>query len=207
MRRLLPALAVVALLAAAPAARADGDPASDFLISQRVFLPYDTKIPKQDQNRLTAIAQAAAKKGFPIRVAVIASEYDLGSVTVLWQRPQRYATFLGTELLFVHKGPLLTVMPNGMGFNYPKHDTAAALAQLAKIAVPSGSGGLALAATTAVQRLAAVYGVHVSASADGAAPPASHRNRNDRFVIAAVVAAVLLLGVAARLLLSRRRAA
>ncbi len=206
MRRLLPTLAVVAMLAAAPAARADGDPASDFLISQRVFLPYDTKIPKQDQEQLIAITQAAAKKGFPIRVAVIASEYDLGSVTVLWQQPQRYAKFLGTELLFIRKGPLLTVMPNGMGFNYPKHDTAAAIAQLAKIPVSSGSGGLALAATTAVQRLAAVYGVHVSAPANVAAPPASHRNRNDRIAIAAAVAAILVLGVLARLLLRRRRA-
>jgi hypothetical protein len=207
LRGLLTVLAVVALLAAVPAARADGDPASDFLISQRVFLPYDTKIPKQDQQQLIAITQAAAKKGFPIRVAVIASEYDLGSVTVLWQQPQRYATFLGTELLFIHKGPLLTVMPNGMGFNYPKHDTTAAVARLAAIPVPSGSGGLALAATTAVQRLAAVYGVHVAAPASVTAAPASHRNRNDRIVIAAAAAALLLLGVAARLLLRRRRAA
>ena len=38
--------------------------ASDFLISQRVFLPYDTKIPKQDQEQLIAMARRRRRRAF-----------------------------------------------------------------------------------------------------------------------------------------------
>jgi hypothetical protein len=196
-------LALVAGLCGAPAARADGDPASDFLLSQRIFLPYDTKIPKADQQRLAATVDAAFRAGLRVRVAVIGSEYDLGAVTILWRQPQRYAKFLAKELSFVHKDRLVVVMPNGLGFYWVGHPSAAGQALVARIAVPPGSGGLTQAGETAVRRLAAAKGVTLSP----AAAPASHSNATDRIVIAAVVAALLVAGAAARLLLRRRRSA
>lgn len=201
-RRLL----LVALLAlvAVPVAHADGDPASDYLITQRVFLPYDTKIPQPDQQVLKGIVADAHNKGFPIRVAVIGSDYDLGSVTVLWREPRRYAQFLAEELQFVHKDPLLTVMPNGMGFYWVGHKPAAENATLADIPIGHGGSGLAQAATKAVQQLAAARGLHLT-PVKVAAPKPSHRNRDDRLVIVAAVAVALILGSAARLLLLRRR--
>jgi hypothetical protein len=203
-RRAFVGALLVALLAAAPAL-ADGDPASDYLISQRVFFPYSTTIPRTDQGRLTGIAEGAASKGFPIRVALISSPYDLGSVTVLWRKPRQYAKFLGYELGLVQvHGALLTVMPNGMGFSWGKRNVAPGQALVSGIPVPPGQDGLATAAITAVHRLAASYGVRVSATAT---PSGSHRNRNDRIVLIAAVVAALLFGGVARYLLKAQRPA
>ena len=207
MRRLA-ALAVVLVLAgvAAAAARADGDPASDYLIAQKVFLPFDAKIPKPQQQKLVSVVQAANRQGFPIRVALIWSDYDLGSVTSLWRQPRRYARFLGVELGYYFKGRLLVVMPNGFGFNWPKHGGAAAYATLATVPIQPTPGGLATAAASAVQRLAAQAGVDASAAA-GAGTTASDRNAQDRIVIVVAVLAALLLGGAVRLVVRRRRTA
>ena len=68
--RALAAVAAVALLAA-PIARADGDPASDYLITRQTFLPFDAKIPKAQVDELNGIVADANKKGFKIRVAII----------------------------------------------------------------------------------------------------------------------------------------
>ena len=46
----------------------------------------------------------AKARGYEIRVALIASRYDMGSVGVLYRQPKRYARFLGQELAFVYKG-------------------------------------------------------------------------------------------------------
>ena len=201
-RRLL--LVCLLALVAVPVAHADGDPASDFLITQRVFLPYDTQIPKNDQQVLEGIIADAHRKGYPIRVALIGSNYDLGSVTILWKQPQRYAQFLAEELEFVHKDPLLTVMPNGMGFYWIGHKPTGEKATLADIPITPGGHGLAQAATRAVQQLAAARGLHLT-PLKVAAPKASHRNRDDRLVIIAAVAVALIIGSVARLLMLRRR--
>jgi len=197
-------LIVLLALVAVPVAHADGDPASDYLITQRVFLPYDTQIPKSDQQVLQGIVADAHRKGYPIRVALIGSDYDLGSVTVLWKQPKRYAKFLAEELQFVHKDPLLTVMPNGMGFYWVGHKAAGENETLADIPITPGGHGLAQAATRGVQQLAAARGLHLT-PVKVAAPKPSHRNRDDRLVIIAAVAVALVVGSVARLLMLRRR--
>jgi len=65
----------------ATAARADGDPASDVLATQSVFLPQDAGIPIAQQGQLTSLLWASSSSGYPIRVAIIATKSDLGSVT------------------------------------------------------------------------------------------------------------------------------
>ena len=50
-----------------------------------------------------------------MRVALIGTRHDLGAVPVLFGKPQRYADFLGQELVYFWKGPTLVVMPNGYG--------------------------------------------------------------------------------------------
>jgi hypothetical protein len=148
-------MAVCCLAAvAAQSARADGDPASDYLLVQRVFVPYEGAGASAQQHELTKAVSAANKAGFKIRVAVIFSNYDLGSVTSLWRKPQTYARFLGFELSFVYKQRLLIVMPNGFGFNWQKHSPKAAYALLAKIPVEHGAAGLLASATAAVEALA-----------------------------------------------------
>jgi hypothetical protein len=204
--RLLAAALAAALAAGVGAgvARADGDPASDYLIVQKVFFPYDAKIPKAEQAKLLAAVQSANKQGFKIRVALIWSDYDLGAVAPLWKQPRRYARFLGVELSYYFKGRLLVVMPNGFGFNWPKHEPAAAYSLLAPVSVGAGPAGLATAATDAVQRLASAAGVTASTAQTTETP--AQRNNHDRVVIVVAVLVALLLGAAARILIRRRAA-
>jgi hypothetical protein len=182
--------------------RADGDPASDYLLSQQVFLPFDTKIPSTLQGELIGLVREVNRAGYRIRVALIGSSYDLGAVTALWRQPKKYARFLGAELAFVYKGPLLVVMPNGLGFNDPGHSPAAGYRAIAGVSVGGGGAALAQAAITAVQRLAAVHGVRVS-------PPkvtsTAGRNHSDRITILIAVAAFVAIAAAGWLLRRRLR--
>ena len=81
----------------APAA-ADGDPGSDVLVYQPLFLASDAGISVAEQVKLGQLLEGAERAGFPIRVAIIAGLSDLGAVTQLWREPQAYARFLGIEL-------------------------------------------------------------------------------------------------------------
>jgi hypothetical protein len=199
------ALLAVALAAAAvaQAARADGDPASDYLLGSKVFLPYDAKFPAKQSAELTALIGAANTAGFKIRVAVLWSDYDMGSVTTLWRKPKTYAKFLGLELGFVYKQRLLVVMPNGFGFNWPKHPSTAQYALLSTVAIPPGATGLLTAAKAAVTKLAAAQGVRVAAPTHVTTP--GQRNAHDREIILAAALGLLALAAAARYLIRRRR--
>src|SRR5260221_5324214 len=150
--------AALVACAVVPSARADGDPASDYLLTQQVFFPFDAKFPAEKQQQLTAVVTAANRAGYSIRVAVIWSSYDLGAITGLWRKPRTYARFLSAELEYVYKQRLLVVMPNGFGFNRPKHPAAAEYALLAKIPVHPEAAGLLAAARAAAIRPAAPPG-------------------------------------------------
>jgi hypothetical protein len=148
------AIFVVALgwWSAAPA-RADG-PASDVLAAQTLFLAQDAGVPATQQAQLSAELSAARRGGYEMRVAIIASATDLGSVTELWRQPRNYARFLGAELSLVYRGPLLVVMPNGFGTYHLGRAAAAGQSALTDVRV-RGLGATALAA---IQRLASASG-------------------------------------------------
>ena len=143
-------------------ARADGDPASDVLAQQTVFLPQDAGLSASAQTRLAALVEAATRAGYQVRVAVIASSSDLGSVTELWGQPQNYAKFLGQELSLVYHGDVLVVMPGGVGVYSINRPTAAKPSPLAGMQA-GGAAGLSGLAITAVERLAAAAGHPVTA--------------------------------------------
>jgi hypothetical protein len=114
--RLLPVLAVTAALAIAPtAAQADGDPASDVLLLQDVYLPYAPGVPGPLGKTITNLLKTTRKAGFPLKVAIIAGPKDLGAVPQFFGKPQQYAPFLQSEIAFNSKKPLLVVMPAGYG--------------------------------------------------------------------------------------------
>src|SRR5215213_3209705 len=113
MRRVLATTCVLASLLAPAGARADGDPASDVLILQNAYLPYTPQVPKPIANALEATLKQAKSKGYPLKVAVIATTTDLGSVPQYFGRPQPYAAFLESEIAFNKPKPLLIVMPGG----------------------------------------------------------------------------------------------
>ena len=188
-------LALVLLLGAAwpPGARADGDPASDVLAAQTVFLPQDGGLSQEQDARLAAVVAAARRAGYPLRVAIVASPTDLGSITELWRQPENYARFLGQELSLVYRGTLLVVMPNGFGF-YGPH--AAAQAQRSGLSgqAPGPPGAkLGGASIAAVQRLAAAAGHPVSVSAVSVPTAAG---ANDLLAVLALAAGGLVIVLA-----------
>jgi hypothetical protein len=159
----------VALAAAVgpTAAWADGDPASDYLLTQNVFVPAEA----QSQAAATALEKAVDAvylDGARVKVAVIYAPVDLGSVPSLFGNPGGYAQFLGLELSLWYVGPLLVVMPSGFGVYDGGRPVAAAEAALQSLSPPSGSADdLVGAATDAV---AALDSAHALDSPDVRAP-------------------------------------
>src|ERR1700722_14303661 len=162
-------LSVCALGVLAPAARADGDPGSDVLVYQNLFVASDSNISIAQQVELGDLLTSAARSGFTIRVAIIATPADLGAITQLWQKPASYATFLGIELSLAYSQRLLVVMPDGFGFNWGGHSVGAAYQVLGKVAIEPGGSGLAASAQTAVRALASASGVRLPPTAAGQA--------------------------------------
>lgn len=179
--KLVVVVAAVALLAAGMGAKnafADGDPASDVLLGSTAFLPQDANIPPAQQSQLLAITKEARAAGVPVRVAIISSKFDLGSVPELFGKPQQYAQFLAAEVAFVYRGRLVVVMPRGIGVYWTKHSKNFPGAAAARALVPAaGSVGLATAGYAATQKLALAAG-HPLAAASGtstsSAPTATH---------------------------------
>ncbi len=99
----------------APSALADGDPASDVLLAQSAFYPYDLPEDRALEASMDNLLKAAAHAGLPLKVAVIGSRLDLGAVPNLFGHPQQYAEYLDREISFNQKQPLLVVMPQGFG--------------------------------------------------------------------------------------------
>jgi hypothetical protein len=196
-RKLALVLAALALCFPA-AAHANGDPASDYLLVQDLFLPFNAKIDSDTVERLRDVIKGAERGGYKIKVALILTRYDLGTAFSLYNKPQRYAQFLGLELSFIYSGNLLVVMPKGHGFAVNGEAHPASSKVLAPLPAPGRDATrLARSATVAVRRLATASGHEIVSSKGGS-------ETRDRIVIgAAAVAGVAL--IAAFVLYRRRR--
>jgi hypothetical protein len=153
-------------------ARADGDPASDVLIKERVFYPYQLKLPRSSTASLEKTISAARSKGYSVRVALIAHDFDLGTAGLLYRQPQTYAKFLAQELAQFNSDWVLIVMPNGYGiyncvgikraegYTDPcEKEEPSRADQRALAALPKVSGDdYAAAGEAAVRRLAELHG-------------------------------------------------
>ena len=151
-------VAVAAAAICSPSALADGDPASDVLATQSLFLPADAGLSLARQEQLVSLVDAARARGLSLRVAMIASPNDLGSVTELWRQPGLYSRFLGQELSLLYRGAVLVVMPNGFGLYARGGVAPAAKAALAGLAPPGSTAKLGDAALTAIDHFAAASG-------------------------------------------------
>jgi hypothetical protein len=194
---------VAVAVALVPAAAADGDPASDYLIGQKVFYSFDAGIPAANAQRLQTMVANANRAGFPIRVALIRTNSDLGAAYQLYRMPQQYAQFLGQELRFVYRNGLLIVMPNGFGYAVNGQPAPKTKRKLTGIATPGNDGRrLADAATLAVQRLAR------SSGHDLPLPTSSGNSATgDRVKIGAIAVTAAILVAAAMLVRRSRKAA
>ena len=193
------AVAVIAAFAltGAPAAVADGDPASDYLISQNVFFSF-TQLPASSKSELTRVVGEANRRGYTVRVALIGNRFDLGSVPVFWRKPQTYAKFLSQELVgpAPYTNRVLVVMPNGYGLSRSGKELPAERRALDGVSSAHTSReDLAAAGTRAVRRLAAVHGIEIEANSGG---------EGGRLIVVGAAVAALAAAAAAGALLWRR---
>jgi hypothetical protein len=202
------ALALAAAAAAGstcpPAALADGDPASDVLVYQPVFFPYKPA-PGALKRELTGLVRSANQQGYRIRVAVIQSRRDLGSVPMLFGRPSVYARFLSSELSSIWRDRVLIVMPGGYGLAQgarlvrnggvarieQKAHTGPDQAVLRRLPPPGGSTPAAVveAAARAVRAVAGRHDITLVAAPPAASPSGGGTDRNTG--LAAAVAATV----------------
>lgn len=193
----------LALLALPAVARANGDPASDYLLVQKLFLPFGAKIDQTDVTRLNALLTAAERDNFKIRVAIILSPGDLGTAFSLYRKPQRYSEFLGLELSFVFRGRLIVVMPNGYGYSVLGKPDQKASRLLQRLPPPGHDATQEVrGAQAAVRKLALASGHRLAVSSSGGGS-----NSRDRITIAAAATAAIALIAAVVLYRRQRRAA
>ena len=199
-------LAVVAAACVnASGARADGDPASDYLLTEQAFVSPNARVSTGNIRRLADSLTILGRAGYRIRVAVIQSRFDLGAVTVLDGKPRLYARFLSQELRFVYKGRLLVVMPNGYGFADDGRSVPGDQSVVDQVRPASSLDGAKLVAATiaAEGALAAAHGIDVTQLPGW--PRRTHGpvwDRDIAFTAAVVVLLILFVPLASR---GRRR--
>jgi hypothetical protein len=175
VRRAFAGAALLALLIAAPA-RADGDPASDILYGDNVFLSLVSPQVNAKGKVLEELTVAAAQRGLPLKVAVVQAPTDLGVVPQLFGHAAEYAKFLRSEItLGSWKGTLIVVMngePGGVAVAGPAARQASA--RVALLSVPANAsldqlGDVAIAAVHAVaaSRRVRLPAVQVRSSSHG----------------------------------------
>jgi len=204
-RRLVLALGALLALSLPATTLADGDPASDVLLGENVFYPYQPAVSASLQKTLNTETVAAQRAKFPIKVALIASPIDLGVIPDLFGKPQQYAEFLDQEISFQRKQPLLVVMSTGYGIQGMQGGAAGAAALLAK---PAGgqSDALAQAAITAVAKLASATGHPIQGVPGIPGASSSNGGATTVIVIVLALAAVATAGALAAITMRRRRA-
>jgi hypothetical protein len=190
------AVAVVAALCFPLGAHANGDPASHVLPMRKVFVPLNAEVDSGALSRLEAAVDEADDVGFRIRVALIAEPEDLGTAFALFEKPQRYAELLGSELRFIYDDRLLVVTPKGYGYVLDGNADPQGKSVVARLPAPGADATAeARAASHAIVRLAAAAGHRITI-------PSGNSATRDRLTIAA--AAVLGLAFVGGLLLYRR---
>jgi hypothetical protein len=193
--RLISAVVAGALLALPGSAHADGDPASDVLISDTVFVGYQAPS-AATTTKLRRTVAAARKAGQPVRVAVIQSPQDLGALGNLWGHPREYARLLAQELgnpveqgAAGRREELIVVMPAGYGTSGVPASVERDLRNV-EIGDTSDPDALGAAAGYGVQELAKATGHPVPAAF---AKPKTDSGGSGGLIVVLVVVALLAL--------------
>ncbi len=202
---MLAALAALALIGSLPArALADADPASDILLAQSAFFPYQPRVSHKLETTLESVLAAAAHAGLPLKVAVIESPVDLGGVPEFFAHPQQYAHFLESEISFNDHPPLLVVMAAGFGVAAVGHESAL---RGVTLNAREGSYGLVRSAIVAAVTLARANGRGIAMPAIPAPAPAA---KTPVILFAVPLVLLIAVGLASlrrRGMRARRRAA
>ena len=172
------------------------------LLLQDVYYPYQPPVADRLRRTLDALVAQSQKAGYPLKVAMVQSQVDLGAIPQLFGRPAEYAPFLGREIAFKTKAPLLVIMPAGIATNNVSAKAQQAI-QPIKIDQSQKSNGLVAAAIQAVPKMATASG-HPVASVP---VPAAGRGQKAGGTSPLLVfgAPVLLVALAALVAALRRR--
>lgn len=212
MRRLPLILVLLAALGVSlppSGALADGDPASDVLITNSLYTPVAQRISPPVMKQLKSTIEQANAGGFKVRVALILDRTDLGAVPQLFGHPARYAKLLSGELYYAWKGAIVAVQPSGIGVqNIKPLGPAQAVADSVAITNPSTADGLAQAATETIRKLASEDS-KVTFTADGSASGGSSSSSTftTTHILGGVLVVVLILLLVGQILVRRRRRA
>src|SRR5689334_6454817 len=121
------AVALAGLLAAPASALAHGDPTAHYLESDSLLTSYSAPPDVPVELQLRGVLDAAAARGYPIKVALFANENDTGGELEPFAEPQVYATTIGQQLSEVRplRAPVLIVTPEryGLGGRQPRGGT------------------------------------------------------------------------------------
>jgi hypothetical protein len=198
-RRVTALLCAAAALAAPAAARADGDPASDVLLFQDVYMPYFPAPSQAEAETLERLLREVKAKGYPMKVALIQTRGDLGAYPDLFGRPADYAELLSGEIAFRVRNPhLLIVMAEGGLAGRNLGPEAEDLLADIEIDAEAQSDGLVRAALEAVAAVASANGHETEVpeiEADAGGGRGSHHGESHTalYVISGII---VLLGIA-----------
>ena len=128
MRRSPALVAVFVALALPVSAHAHGDePAVEALETGNVYLPHEPAVPSGVAAALRQTLDRAHAAGYPLKVAVIGSQHDLGEYGQLWGMAQPAANLVSRTVGKNRPIPMLLVMPTGYGTIKAGPDPKAAL--------------------------------------------------------------------------------
>jgi hypothetical protein len=206
-------LAGAVLVGTPVAALAHGDPASHYLESDVLYPAFGDRPTAQTELRLLGLLHAADNAGYPLGVALVATEADLTDDGSMLQRPQDYAEYVVAQLGLSRARPVLVITPAGYGLagaastgdGRAQLITRPEAARLISSLPPVGAGGegLAVSALGAVRLLAAEHGHPLPAVVASARPlessstTAPTSSRLDWRLPAGVFVAVMVFAAAA----------
>jgi hypothetical protein len=164
----LPLVAAILVIAAPGSAWAHGDPASHYLETDALYPSFARQPSVEAQLQLLGLLQATERRGYPIKVALVAGAEDLVDDLSQMRAPQRYAGTVASTLSGELEAPVLVVTPFGIGVagNGVRHgvlrpitarDARRLVGGLEVPADPDGDG-LARTAMVAVRRVARAAG-------------------------------------------------
>jgi hypothetical protein len=163
-------LAVATALVAPAGALAHGDPTAHYLETDSLLTSYSAPPDHAVVRRLRGVLDAAAARGYPIKVVLFANDGDTGGEPEPLEDPQTYVGTVTDQLESIRplQAPVLIVTPHefGLGGKQPRGGTltpitsllAARLADKLPLAKKADGTALARAAMVAVRRLAADAG-------------------------------------------------
>jgi hypothetical protein len=188
----LTVLATATCLAFAATAAADIDPASDVLLLDNVYYPYQPRVCTELKKGLDQLTADAKRADYPVKLALIASTTDLGGIPQVFGKPQEYADFLHREIGRQTHAVTLAAMPGGFGLA-PKKPEAGVLDD---ISIPDNadSNRLARAALEAIPKLAQAAGKTVKKPNVGSA--CTTKKGSSALIFIAPLGLLLLAGAA-----------